>query len=368
MPPGSDREARADAALAPVAEGLAALLSGIDPVASRTEPLRAAEGRILAAAIRPPGPVPPAALALRDGYAVASEAVVGASAYSPVLLPALPLVRAGGMLPSGTDCVLPPDAACRAAAGLVEVTASLPPGDGVRRVGEDAAAGAPLRHAGEVMRAIDVAAAAAAGLRACTVREPRVRVLSAASKPDAVTDLLQRMAVLGGAQVVHQQVWEPTRQNAIVGAPPADLILIAGDMPLAREILARNGAAVAGGLALRPGEGAVCGRIGAAPVVIVPRRLDAALALALVVVRPCLEHLSGAHPPPATQRRPLTRKISSALGLTEVVLLAETAAGFAPLAIGDLPLAAIGRADAWLAVPPESEGYPAGELVAAQRL
>lgn len=355
------------AALVPVGEALAALLAGVAPVAPRTLPLRAGEGRVLAAPLQASGPVPPAAVALRDGFAVAAEAVVGAAAYAPVFLSAPPpWVAAGERLPPGTDCVLPPDAVADTA-GMAEVTASAAPGEGVRRAGEDAPAGAMLRETGETLRALDLAAAEAAGLKTCSVREPRLRVLSVAARPDPTSDFLQRFAVLAGAQVVNQQIGERTRDNAVAGAPPADLILMAGDMRLAGEILARHGAVTAPGLALRPGEGTLCGRIGAAPVVIVPPRLDVALALALLILRPCLDRLADARPP-SPARAPLTRKIASGLGLTELALLRETTAGFEPLAVGDLPLAAIAKADAWLAVPPDSEGFAAGELVEAHRL
>lgn len=354
--------------LVPVAEALAALLARLAPVPPRTLPLRAAEGRILAAPLVAPAPVPAAAIALRDGFAVAAEAVVGAAAYAPVFLAEPPpWVAAGERLPPGADCVLPPDGVSEAA-GLFEVTASAAPGEGVRRAGEDAPAGAILGAPGEALCALDLAAAEAAGLKACSVREPRLRLLSVAARPDAASDFLQRFAVLAGAQVVNQQIGERTRDNAVLGAPPADLIVMAGDRGLAAEILARHGAVTAHGLALRPGEGALCGRIGAAPVVIVPPRLDAALALALLILRPCLDRLADARPRPPLTRAPLTRKIASGLGLTELALLRGSEAGFEPLAVGDLPLAAMAKADAWLAVPPDSEGFAAGELVEVHRL
>jgi molybdopterin molybdotransferase len=355
-------------ALTPVDQALSRLLAGLQAVEPRTARLRGVEGKILAEPFRATDPVPRLSIALRDGWAVAAEAVVGASSYSPVFPPEPPLrVLAGEALPPGVDCVLPPDAVSEMG-GIVEITASAPPGDGVRRAGEDALIGAVLREAGEVVRAIDVAAASAAGLDRCIVREPRLRLLSIHAKPDAVTDFLQRHGVIAGAQVVHQAVGERTRASAVVSTPPADLILMAGDRALAVEILAQNGVVTAHALALRPGEGAVCGRIGDTPAIIIPPPLEAALAIALLLVGPCLDRLSGAKPRTAARQGRLTRKIASALGITELVLLRETSAGFEPLAVADLPLAVLGAADHWLAVPPESEGFPAGELVEAHRL
>jgi molybdopterin biosynthesis enzyme len=67
-------------------------------------------------------------------------------------------------------------------------------------------------------------------------------------------------------------------------------------------------------------------------------------------------------------RLPLARKIASAVGITEIVLLKKMDGAWMPLAIGGLSLEAIARADAWLAVPAGSEGYAAGTPVEAYML
>jgi molybdopterin molybdotransferase len=57
---------------------------------------------------------------------------------------------------------------------------------------------------------------------------------------------------------------------------------------------------------------------------------------------------------------PLARKIASSIGLAEIVLLERSDDAWMPIAIGDLPLETVVRADAWLLVPGGSEGYAAG--------
>jgi hypothetical protein len=64
----------------------------------------------------------------------------------------------------------------------------------------------------------------------------------------------------------------------------------------------------------------------------------------------------------------LTRKIASAVGLAELTVLARSEAGWTPLASGDIPLEQWVRADAWLRVSEESEGYAAGSVIEAQWL
>ena len=48
---------------------------------------------------------------------------------------------------------------------------------------------------------------------------------------------------------------------------------------------------------------------------------------------------------------PLARKIASSVGIAEIVLLEREDGAWMPLAVGDMSLDAIARADAWLLVP-----------------
>jgi hypothetical protein len=65
---------------------------------------------------------------------------------------------------------------------------------------------------------------------------------------------------------------------------------------------------------------------------------------------------------------PLARKISSGPGIADVVLLRQIDDHWMPLAVGDLSLQHLAQADAWLAVPGDSEGYAAGHPCAAYLL
>jgi molybdopterin biosynthesis enzyme len=64
----------------------------------------------------------------------------------------------------------------------------------------------------------------------------------------------------------------------------------------------------------------------------------------------------------------LVRKVTSTVGMAEVVPLRCRDGSAEPLAGGYLSLSALARADGWLLVPPESEGYPAGTQVAVRLL
>ena len=58
-------------------------------------------------------------------------------------------------------------------------------------------------------------------------------------------------------------------------------------------------------------------------------------------------------------------KIASHVGLAEIVLLERKQDMWIPLAVGELSLDAIARAEAWLVVSGGSEGFAAGSAVDA---
>jgi molybdopterin biosynthesis enzyme len=277
------------------------------------------------------------------------------------------------MMPAGTDAVLSPDAVI-VQNGAAEIVAETAPGEGVRRAGEDAASGAVLRGAGERVRQSDIAVALGVGAEEAVVRAARVRIISlhGSGGRDAGGELVARLTETAGATV--QRVMLPSRDAATIGAAltgaASDLIVVVGGAGLGREdhaaeALAASGSLMAHGIALRPGETSGCGMVGDTPVILVPDRIEAALAATLTLVLPCLDQLMAAAPRRPSLSGALTRKVSSAVGLTDLVLLRRHGEGLEPVAAGDLTLGSIAAADAWLAVPPESEGFAAGETVAA---
>jgi molybdopterin biosynthesis enzyme len=155
-------------------------------------------------------------------------------------------------------------------------------------------------------------------------------------------------------------------------AEPCDLLVTVGGTGVGRtdaavEALVSRGALLAHGIALQPGRTAAIGRIAKYPVIALPGAPDQALAGWWTMALPVLERLSGSQPRQAT-RLSLARKIASGVGITEIVLLKQMDDAWMPLAIGDLSLDAIARADAWLAIPGGSEGYAARTPVDAYML
>lgn len=345
--------------LTPIAQVFARVEALAQPAKPREAAIADSEGRVLAADVAVRAPHPPSAVALRDGWAVRAEGISDAGSYAP--MPVTPVwVDAGATMPVATDAVLPPDAVTRTPQGA-EAHAAATVGDGVLAAGSDAVPDKPLRRAGERLRAVDVAALQAAGIARVSIREPRVRVVSTAgADTDAVALAISRAVSALGAVVIFVRALE----RALADEQTDIVVTVGGtgegqnDASIA--MLARMGQVDIHGFGIAPGETAALGVAKGHPVLMLPARLDAALAAFLVVGEPLLARLTG-----LTAREPgmpvtLTRKIVSTVGMAEVVPVRRTANGVEPLASGHWPLQAITRADGWVLVPPESEGFAAG--------
>ena len=370
--PANPSNARRFGALTPVNEAEQRLVAGLRPVAARSAGLGEAVGRMLAEPLRCEAPVPAEAVALREGWAVSADATVGASAYSPVLVAQQPeWVETGQVMPAGSDAVLPPDGVSPDH-GMVAIVAVAVPGEGVRRAGEDAARGAILRAAGERLRPTDIAVGHGIGVGQVAIRTARTRIISLRQDgADPTGDLVAAVAQAYGAAVERLNL--RSRDAASIGTAltqdGTDLIMLVGGTGLggddhAAEALALAGSLIAHGLALRPGETSGCGLVGATPVVLAPGRPEAALAATLALALPCLDRLTAALPRATVSGR-LTRKIASTVGMTELVLVRAAGQNLDPIAVADVTLAAVARAEAWLTVAPDSEGCAAGETVTA---
>jgi molybdopterin biosynthesis enzyme len=338
--------------LTPLADVLSIIDTDVKPVTPRTLDVMAAGARALATdAVAPPRPS--SAIALQDGWALRADDTLGAGGYSPALLMRTPpRVEVGQTMPPDTDSVAPLDAVKVSGHGA-EALMTVNPGDGVLAAGGDNDPAIPMRRAGERLRLTDLAALAAAGLSRITVREPRLRVLA----------LRGNGIVNAAARVIAGDI------DVAMAADSADCVVCIGGTGSGRndtsvQTLMREGQVLVHGIAVTPGETAALGFAGAKPVLLLPGRLDAALAVWLLVGRRMLERLAGSHPKDEVGTTvPLGRKVSSTVGLSEVVPVRIVGGQAEPLAARYLPLSALARSDGWILVPPDSEGYSAGSPV-----
>jgi molybdopterin biosynthesis enzyme len=349
---------RLPASLTPLDAALTALLRDVAPletreraqVASGSDSFETPELKLW----------PPYDMAAADGWALCASDLVGASSYTPVPLMTPPVwVEAGDRMPAGCDCVLDEDSLDQAGP-IAQALAEAIPGQGIRRKGAEIADPGAIAAA---WRIGDLQGAA---------HWPRLRLINVPG--GAITAKLMAKGLReAGIEVafVEAAARDNTSIATLLDGSDCDLLIVAGGSGVGRTdasvlALAARGEVIAHGLALQPGRTAAVGRIGRTPVIVVPGAPDQALAAWWTLVAPTIDCLSGRQR--NTVRRPLSRKIASSVGIAELVLLDEVSGAWAPLAAGDLPLAAVAQAAAWLLVPGGSEGYAAGTEIDAYML
>lgn len=363
---------RLPASLTPLDVARNTLLSGLEPVAP-VELALAQALRCIAADMPKLQAQPPRDAAIADGFAMRAHDLVGASSYSPLPLPSLPRwVEAGEAIPDGCDCVLDADAV-DTSGPIAQVMAEAAPGQSVRRAGSDIAAGSVVAVEGRRIRPRDLLIARTAGLTGLRVRRPCLRLVNIPGNT-LTADLIAESARNAGVEVnVVPAAGRDVESIAVaLDTTGCDLLITIGGSGVGRRdstvlALAKRGEVIAHGIALQPGRTSAVGRIGKTPVVVLPGAPDQAFAAWWALALPILDRLSRRRPR-KTLGLPLARKISSQVGLAEIVLLERQDGAWSTLAAGELSLQAIARAEAWLVIPGGSEGFAAAAPVDAYML
>jgi len=356
--------------LTPLDDVLTRIAAAVAPVPPVSTGVEAARWRIAAEDPVAPAPHPAHAVALRDGYAVRSEATADASAYAPMPLADARAIEVGEPLPAGADAVAPADAVLADAAGVqaVQVTEA---GGGTLPPGADAHPARPIRIGGKQLRPLDVAVLAAAGIGRIAVRAPRVEIIAARKDRIVrqVAALLEGLIADAGGDAF-QGAADAGIEMALRHGEAHFTIVVGGsgqgrhDRSVAA--LARAGRVEVHGVAIAPGETAAFGAVEQVPVLVLPGRIDAALAGWLTLGAAIMRALTGATDEPAAISAVLERKVASAIGLVEVVPVRVQGGRALPLASGYLPLQALAQANGYIVVPAGSEGFPEGATVAVR--
>ena len=365
---GADSSIQRIVRLTPLHAILACIESRVTPVAPRRSLLLSAQSATLAEDVIS-AERPQRAIALRDGFAVEAAAIADAGPYTPVPLTLIARrIDAGDALPSGTDAVAPLDAIALRG-DRAEAVAAVAPGEGVLQVGGDAAPMTVLCRAGARLRAVDIAAIAAAGIAEVSIRSPRVAVVrgSAARTPilDAARGLLAHAVTRGGARLT-----DPSGSlEKALSDHQSDAVIVIGGTGSGRrdgaaQEVARRGRLEAHGIAIGPGDTAAFGFVDERPVLLAPGRLDAALAVWLFIGRPLAAKLAGGVLDDTPVLAPLRHKVTSTIGITELVPVNVRDGVADPLGADYLSLTALAHSDGWISVPADSEGFAAGAEVA----
>ena len=340
--------------LTPIADVLASIDALVRPVAPVAAMLSAALGRTLAEDVVIGAPVPAVALALRDGWAVKSERTADAGAHAPASLVAAVRIDVGQPLPAETDAVAPLDAVA-IRDGAAQALAPVGPGEGVLLSGGDVAGGAILLQAGRRLGRLQIALLGATGVTGLRIRAPRLRVLRARLQHDTVLDAVVEMIAgviesEGGIAVAHAA---GDRLDRALAADDADAVIVVGGTGSGRDDAAVHALAAAGevvvhGVGLVPGETTAFGIAGGRPVLALCGRPDAALAAWHLLGRRVLALLAGTVEPVPMHSAKLTHKVTSTVGLAELVPVLCDDRFATPIASGYVSLSALAQANGWI--------------------
>lgn len=401
---GSDVRMRGFRERSTVDEALAAALEGIGPLPPEGVPVTRCAGRVLAADVVSDLDVPPFRRATMDGYALRAEDTYGASAYHPLPLtvvgesmPGSPAgvavgpgeavrIMTGAPLPDGADAVLRAEDAGADDAHL-EVRAAVPAGRNVGRVGEDIGAGSTVLAAGRRLLPHDAGLLASIGRDPVSVhRRPRVRVIVSGNEllppgerphgsriADSNSPMLTALVERDGGEVESVCRLPDGRDPMLeaLGRPGADVIVTAGAVSVGREdytplLVAQLGELRVHGVAMRPSSPTGVGRIGGAPVLLLPGNPVSCLVAYDFFAGPVIRTMGGlpARWPYRSSTLPLAKRLVSQIGRTDYARVAIAGGEVVPLAVtGASVLSSVTRADGFVVVPAGLEGYPEGAPV-----
>ena len=385
-----------------------AVLDWIDAHANRLEAETVAVAdafdRVLASPVIATIDVPTFDRVAMDGYALHGDETSGASDYNPLTFavvgeafPARPhlgtverataaRVMTGSMLPAGADAVVPAEYAAEAD-GHVAITQAVAPGKNVGLRGEDIRAGTQVLDAGRRLRPQDCGLIASLGIATFdVVRRPRVRLIVTGNEIvapgvkktihqiyDANSEVLRGLVARdGGVVESHRRVGDDPDviRNALT-ASGADVILISGGSSVGAEdhapqLVAETGELAIHGVAMRPSSPAGVGRIGTALVFLLPGNPVSCLCAYDFFAGRAIRIAGGrrAEWPHRMLRATLARKIASEVGRVDYCRVKRVGDEIEPIALsGASILSSTTRADGFVIVPAESEGYGAGTAV-----
>ena len=390
-----------------VENALALLDAHLHPLSTELCPLRHANGRVLADDIVSSVDVPGFDRATMDGYAVVAVSTDGATPYTPLpltvigeSLPARPFDAAGAIapgeavrimtgapLPSGCDAVLPAEwIEGDFASSQVAAVASVSPGKNVGRIGEDITRGTTVRERGRILRPQDLGVLSSIGVgQPRVIRQPRVRLvvtgnelLPAGSSPrrhsiaDANGPMLSALAERDGGLVDFPGLVSD-EPDAILQALKcdADIVIVSGGSSvgvedLAPTLLATHGELWVHGIAMRPSSPTGFGKLGASLVFLLPGNPVSCLCAYDFFAGRAVRALGGRPKewPYRSMAATLSRKISSQIGRLDYARVRIVDGHVEPLAIGGASvLSSTTRADGFVVVPGDSEGFAAGSDV-----
>ncbi|MCR9115884.1 MAG: molybdopterin molybdotransferase MoeA, partial [bacterium] len=295
----------------------------------------------------------------------------------------------GAPLPLGADAVLPAEQATESNA-VVTLHGESTPEKHVGRVGEDVEQGATVLSAGRVLRPQDIGVLASIGKSSVSVcRQPRVRILitgnellTAGASPqtghifDANGPMLRGLVERDGGLPIFPGI-VPDDPDAIAEQLQTDydIALVSGGSSVGKEdyaprLVSELGSLPIHGVAMRPSSPAGMGLIQNKLVILLPGNPVSCLCAYDFFAGRAIRQLGGrsaAWPYRRTKTR-LSRKLVSTVGRVDYARVKFVNNEAEPIAIsGASILTSTTRADGFVIIEEDSEGYPGGAEVTVWR-
>ena len=389
------------------AEALRRVLDGVEPLGSERLGLRAAAGRVLARDLVAPLALPRFDHSAMDGYAVDSRVFAGAGPWqlavrgesraggepAPLVAGSACRIFTGAALPAGADAVILQEDT-RLSGDRAVFSEAARPGQNVRRRGEDLAEGALALRAGTRLGAFQLGLAASLDqVELLVCRRPRVSIvctgdeLRAPGSPGAASSIPESNGLcvaieaerIGAVAELAELAADDTAATVRTFASllgTADLLVTIGGVSVGDYDVVRPALEAAGAqldfwkVQIKPGKPLAYGRCGKTRILGLPGNpVSAQLTFALFGL-PLLRALSGERDAqPRFRSARLLAELRQRPGRLGFYRARSTADGVLPLvnqASGNV--VSMAEADALIAVPADSTGYAAGEMVEILRL
>lgn len=386
-----------------------ALLAGFAALPEEEVPFEACDGRVAARAIRSPEDLPPWPRAVMDGYAVRSGDTSGASETVPAFLRvrgSVPMgeawtgppvgpgealgVATGAVVPEPCDAVVMLEYTQTGQGDELEVLRPAAPGQHLMRAGDDLRRDEIVLEAGQRLRAVDLGALAALGIRTVWVhRRPRIAILSTGNEVvapsetprigqvrDANASILGAKARQAGCDVTYGGIvgddFDALRARCAALLEQADALILSGGSSaglrdLTAGVLTSLGAEILfHGISVRPGKPTILARLGAKPLLGMPGVPTSATIIFDAFVVPLLWRLGGEvgrEVWPVRRRARLTRRVPSVAGREDYIRVRLTGDLAEPILGGSAALSSLVRANGLVVVPAGVEGLAEGAEV-----
>ncbi|MDG2382496.1 MAG: molybdopterin molybdotransferase MoeA [Pirellulaceae bacterium] len=357
-----------------------------------------ASGRVLADSITSQVDVPGFRRAMMDGFAVQSADTLGATPYNPLKLtitgeafPGQPFlghvqrgqtvrIMTGSPMPNGADAVLPAERTQTEASHLL-AQGEVPPQKHVGHRGEDIPTGTCILERGRRLRPQDLGVLSSIGVgQVSVIRQPKIRLVITGNElvasgtvptgytiADANGPMLSALVRRDGGVVVEHGLTPDTESSILTAMQDdVDIVIVSGGSSVGLEdhaprLLAQNGELAIHGVAMRPSSPTGMGRMDDRLVFLLPGNPVSCLCAYDFFAGRAIRTLAGGSLdwPYRQSTLPLRRKLVSQVGRVDYARVSIVDQAIDPLAIsGASLLSSTTRADGFVIIPTDSEGYP----------